>query len=321
MATVTFEGRTYDAVPGEAVLTTLLRQGEAVPHSCRSGVCRSCLLRATHGTPPPISQKSLKNTLQAQGFFLSCIATPESDLTVALPSDDMIGHTTARLLSRELLTPEIFRLIFQTEESFPFIAGQFVTVVHNHSSGLRRSYSIAAPPTDSGLLELHVRQLPGGQMSTWLCETLEIGERVDFFGPEGSCFYLADNPERPLLLLGTGTGLAPLLGIVRDALTHEHTGPIQLFHGSHHADGLYLQDELGGLANAHPNLTYTACTSATGPRADVAAFAAIPNTEGWRVYLCGNPEMVKSAQRKAFLLGAHLTDIYTDPFVRAVTTP
>ncbi|WP_309718256.1 FAD-binding oxidoreductase [Armatimonas sp.] len=321
MATVTLEGRTYDAVPGEAVLTTLLRQGEAVPHSCRSGVCRSCLLRATHGTPPPSSQKPLKNTLQAQGFFLSCIATPESDLTVALPSDDMIGHTSARLLSREPLAPEIFRLIFQTEEPFAFFAGQFVTVRHNHSSGLRRSYSLATPSHSEGFLELHIRRLPGGQLSSWLCDKLELGARVDLFGPEGSCFYLPDDPTRPLLLIGTGTGLAPLVGIVRDALAQGHTGPIQLFHGSRHADGLYLQEELRALADTYPNLSYTACTSATGLRADATAFAAIPNTAGWRVYLCGNPEMVRSAQRKAFLLGANLTDIYTDPFVRAVTTP
>lgn len=315
MPTVTLEGRGCDTAPGETVLTALLRQGEAVPHSCRSGVCRSCLLRATQGTPPPSSQKPLKDTLRAQGYFLSCIATPESALTVALPTGDVVGHSTARLLSRELLAPEIFRLVFRSEEAFPCFAGQFVTL--RRPDGLRRSYSLAAPPTRDGLLELHVRQLPGGQLSGWLCATLEIGERVDFFGPEGSCFYVADDPRRPLLLIGTGTGLAPLVGIVRDALTQNHTGPIKLFHGSRHAEGLYLQGELGALAATHPNVTYTPCTSATGPRADAAAFGAVPNTEGWRVYLCGNPEMVKSAQRKAFLLGASLADIYTDPFVCA----
>ena len=315
MPTVTLDGRTYDTMPDETVLAALLRQGEAVPHSCRSGVCRSCLLRATQGTPPPSSQKPLKDTLRAQGYFLSCTATPESDLTVALPTGDVVGHTTAQLLARELLAPEIFRLVFQTKETFPCVAGQFVTI--RRPDGLRRSYSLAAPPTNQGLLVLHVRQLPGGQMSGWLCDTLEIGERVDFFGPEGSCFYVADDPLRPLLLIGTGTGLAPLVGIVRDALAQNHTGPIKLFHGSRHAEGLYLQGELGALAATHFNVTYTPCTSATGSRADAAAFAAVPNTEGWRVYLCGNPEMVKSAQRKAFLLGASLADIYTDPFVCA----
>lgn len=315
MPTVTFEGRSFPTEPGETVLTALLRQGEALPHSCRSGVCRSCLVRATQGTPPAHSQKALKDTLRAQGYFLSCIAPAESDLTVALPSDGVIGHTRARLLDREPLAPEIFRLRLQTEEAFPFRAGQFVTI--RRPDGLRRSYSLASPPREQGIVELHVRALPGGALSRWLCQELALGAWLDLFGPEGSSFYLPDSPTRPLLLVGTGTGLAPLLGIVRDALAQGHTGPIQLFHGSRHPDGLYLQDELTALAAAHPNVTYTPCASATGPRADVAAFHAVPDTSGWRVYLCGNPEMVKSAQRKAFLLGASLSDIYTDPFVRA----
>ena len=85
-ATVTFEGRTQTLGPGETVLTALLRQGEAIPFSCRSGVCRSCLLRTTQGQPPAAAQKALKDTLRAQGYFLSCIAQSEGDLTVALPS-------------------------------------------------------------------------------------------------------------------------------------------------------------------------------------------------------------------------------------------
>lgn len=315
MPTVTLEGRSHTVEPGETVLTALLRQGEDIPHSCRSGVCRSCLLRATAGAPPPLSQKSLKDTLRAQGYFLACSATPEEDLAVTLPDADAVGHTHAKLLARTELAPDIFRLTLQTEENFPFFAGQFVTV--RRPDGLRRSYSLAAPPDDDGLVELHVRRLPGGALSGWLCDGLVPGDRVDLFGPEGSCFYLPDSPERPLLLIGTGTGLAPLIGVLKDALAQGHTGPIQLFHGSRHPEGLYLQDELQALCTAHPNVGYTPCTSATGSRADTAAFAAVPKTAGWRIYLCGHPEMVKSAQRKAFLLGASLSDIYTDPFVRA----
>ena len=200
-----------------------------------------------------------------------------------------------------------------------FHAGQFVTLRRPH--GLRRSYSLAAPPNKQNQLELQVRHLPGGVLSGWLCTELEIGERVDLFGPEGSCFYLADDPTRPLLLIGTGTGLAPLMGVVRDALAQGHTGSIRLYHGSRHADGLYLQNELNALAAMHPNFFYTACTSVDGPRADATAFKEIPDTAGYRVYLCGHPEMIKSAQRKAFLLGASLSDIYIDPFVRALPAP
>lgn len=317
MATVTFEDRRQVMEQGETVLAALLRQGEEIPHSCRSGVCRSCLLRATQGKPPAASQKAIKDTLRAQGYFLSCLAIPEDDLTVVLPSADAVGHTVGRLALRERLAPEIYRLVFEYEPPFAFHAGQFVTL--RRPDGLRRSYSLAAPSSEQNQLELHVRQLPGGALSGWLCAELRLGQRVDFFGPEGSCFYLADNPRCPLLLIGTGTGLAPLVGIVRDALAQGHTGPIRLYHGSRHTHGHYLQNELNALAAMHPNFFYTACTSADGPRADATAFKEIPDTTGYRVYLCGHPEMVKSAQRKAFLLGASLSDIYLDPFVRAAS--
>lgn len=317
MPTLTLNEQRYSTEPGETVLAALLRQDEEIPHSCRSGVCRSCLLRATQGTPPALSQKAVKDTLRAQGYFLSCVAVPDQDLTVALPSADVVGHTRAVLEQREQVAPDIYRLVLRHEEPFPFHAGQFVTV--RRPDGLRRSYSLAAPPNPSCQLELHVRQIPGGALSTWLCHEVALGTPIDLFGPEGSCFYLPGDPERPLLLIGTGTGLAPLWGIVREALAQRHTGPLRLYHGSRHAEGLYLQDELRALAAAHPNLHYTPCASATGLRADVAAFTDLPDTTGYRVYLCGHPEMVKSAQRKAFLLGASLSDLYTDPFVRAIT--
>ena len=300
------------------MLAALLRQGEEIPHSCRSGVCRSCLLRATQGTPPALSQKAIKDTLRAQGYFLSCVAVPDEDLTVALPSADAVGHTRAILEQREQVAPAIYRLLLRHEEPFAFHAGQFVTL--RRPDGLRRAYSLAVPPNPQRQLELHVRHIPGGALSTWLCRELALGAPVDLFGPEGSCFYVPGEPERPLLLIGTGTGLAPLWGIVQEALEQGHTGPLRLYHGSRHADGLYRQAELRALAAAHPNLHYTPCTSATGLRADAAAFADLPDTSGYRVYLCGHPEMVKSAQRKAFLLGASLADLYTDPFVRAATS-
>lgn len=314
-ATVTLEGRCHTLDPEETVLGALLRQGEEVPYSCRSGVCRSCLLQARQGQPPLSSQKALRDTLRAQGYFLSCIAIPSEDLVVQLPQAGVVGHTIGRLITREPLAPAIYRLVFQQEEAFSFQAGQFVTI--RRPDGLRRSYSLAAPPHAEGLLELHVRQLPGGVVSHWLCQELELGAPLDLFGPEGSAFYLPGEPQCPLLLIGTGTGLAPLFGIVRSALAQGHTGPIHLYHGSRNADGLYLQEALNTLSQLHPNLRYTPCTSATGPRADVRALAEHPRMAGYRVYLCGHPEMVKSAQRSAFLQGASLSRIYTDPFVRA----
>jgi NAD(P)H-flavin reductase len=117
--------------------------------------------------------------------------------------------------------------------------------------GLTRSYSLASLASDS-LLELHVAVRPWGFMSRWL--TTSIGQPVGLRGPFGECCYRPDNRRRPLLLIGTGTGLAPLMGVLRDALTRGHSGPIRIYHGARNLDGLYLWQALLKLAKRHLNV-------------------------------------------------------------------
>jgi len=124
------------------------------------------------------------------------------------------------------------------------------------------------------------------------------------------------------LLIGTGTGLAPLAGIIADALAHQHSGLIHLFHGSQYAGGLYLVEAMRQLASQHENVNYTACVSrAPAPegfaqgRANELALETYPDLKGWRVYLCGHPDMVKITQQRAFLAGAKMRDIYADAFL------
>jgi NAD(P)H-flavin reductase len=158
-------------------------------------------------------------------------------------------------------------------------------------------------------------------MSAWIHESLGVGDTIDVSGPYGNCFYLPDSPTQGLLLIGTGAGLAPLWGIVSDALAQGHTGPIRLYHGSWKPEGLYLVDALQRLAAAHPNFTYVPCVDADAlpdyrvGRADQVAHTDLPELKGWRVYLCGHPDMVKSARKRAFLAGASMQEIYADPFV------
>jgi NAD(P)H-flavin reductase len=123
------------------------------------------------------------------------------------------------------------------------------------------------------------------------------------------------------MLIGTGSGLAPLYGIIRDALSQGHTGPIYLFHGSRDLNGLYLSAELRELMAHYANFNYIPCLSgddvpagyASGRAHDIA-FAQIPNLKNWRIFLCGHPEMVRVTKRKAFLAGAAMKNIYADAF-------
>jgi NAD(P)H-flavin reductase len=231
-------------------------------------------------------------------------------------------HVSARVVSKELVGEDICRLRLLPSRSFPYRAGQYLSL--RRADGLTRSYSLASVPRIDAFLELHIRRMEGGQMTTYLFDELEAGDSVQFFGPSGSCFYLPGREDAPLLLIGAGTGLSTVVGIARDALTTGHTGPVRLYHGSATRAGLYLDRELKRLEVLYPNLRYTPCLDGaekaegcrSGRVTDVA-FGEHPNLSGWRVYVSGTAPMVHAAKRRAYLMGASLADLHADPFEHA----
>ena len=313
MPCVEYEGASCQLADGESVLDGLLRSGVAVPHSCKAGSCGSCLMRAIPpAVPTPRSQAGLKDSWKAQGYFLACVCHPDADLSAGPVGAE--ARLPAAIVSLDYLSDSVLRVRLSTKSPFDYRAGQFITVFR--PDGLARSYSVASLPAER-MLELHVRLLPGGRMSQWLATSAAIGDALQIQGPSGDCFYLAGREDQPLLLAGTGTGLAPLYGIARDALGHGHRGPIHLFHGAVTSAGLYLQDRLENLAAAYPHFTYTATTLDTGNPIDQAIFTRFPKLNGWRAFVCGDPLVVNSLKKKLFLAGAGLNDIHADAFLTA----
>jgi NAD(P)H-flavin reductase len=310
----------FDLGEKQSVLDCLLSHGVPVPFSCRSGVCQTCLMRAVGGTPPESAQAGLKDSLKLQNYFLACVCHPGENLEVALPDDasaEAVIPATVRKL--ELLNDDIMQVSLESHAPIHYKPGQFINLFRDQSLG--RSYSIASVPRLDPHLHLHVRRLPQGRVSGWIHDELRPGQTVEIRGPGGDCFYVPGKPEQGLLLIGTGSGLAPLYGIVRDALDQGHTGPIRLFHGSRDKRGLYLVGELLDMIKQYPNFDYVPCLS--GPevtygfaagRAHEVALREVPKLQNWRLFLCGHPDMVKQAKKKAFLAGASMKDIYADPF-------
>jgi len=318
VAAIAFRGVAYECWDSETVLDTLLRHGIDVPHSCRAGQCMTCILRGLDGLVPPDAQAPLRETLRRQGYFLACCCRPQTPLTVSLPDESAL-YTRATVLENAPLAARIRRVRLLPETPFDYFPGQFINL--HRADGLARSYSLASDPCQDSVLEIHVRHHTDGAMSTWIFDDLNVGGDVDLQGPHGACFYVPGQPEQPLLLIGNGTGLAPLYGIVRAALALGHNGPIHLYHGSRYTTGLYLRDELAALAAAHGNFRYTPCVS--GPdrvsdcrpqRAEAAALADHETLKGWRLFLCGCPPMVQGVRRQAYLAGVDLADIHADPF-------
>lgn len=318
MADLIFEGNHFDRLPHETLLDCLTRHGVQVPHSCKSGVCQSCLMRAIKTDPPPESQKGIRQSLKDQRYFLACMCKPKGRFEATLQAPELI-RIPARVRAVDKLTRRIARVRLDPARTLHYLPGQFLNLYRG--DGLVRTYSTASVPQQDPFLELHVARIDDGRMSTWIHEELQAEAELEISAPLGECHYRPGQPEQPLLLIATGCGLAPLYGIVRDALLSGHTGPIWIYHGSRDRDGLYLVDELRDLAHNFSNFNYQPCLSAgdesegiTSGRANDIAFARHTSLKSWRVFLCGHPDMVSQSKKKAFLAGTALTDIHADPF-------
>jgi len=318
MPTIRFEGKDYCCAEGETVLESLERQGVMLPSSCKAGACQTCLTRALKGTPPPASQQGIKDTLAAQNYFLACMCKPTEDMEIGLAT--VSNKFSAAIISKDQMNESVVRLRLALPDGFCYKAGQFINLTRA-TDELTRSYSLASIPSDP-FLELHIKRVPDGRMSNWLCDDVKVGEALSFFGPSGDCFYLADDPDRSLLLVGAGTGLAPLHGILRDALEQGHRGSIHLFHASLATAGLYLIDELRALSEQFESFAYTPCVlhgeaPTGGKQGNVVDIPGqvLGSLSGYRAYLCGDPQIVNALRQNVFMGGISMQDIHSDPFV------
>ncbi len=314
---IEYEGRSCSVAEGETVLDALLRAGFTVPYGCRAGSCQSCLLRVVEGQPPAKAREGLTPAQVEQRLFLPCVCEPVAGLSVVSPAA-VLPRVPAVVEQVDWLGADVIRVMLRTSDPFSFRAGQFLNLFR--SDGLARSYSIASLPESGGALELHVRVLPRGAMSQWLASAEARGARVEVRGPGGQCVYCSESPEEVLILAGTGTGLAPLLGVVRDAAARGHRGPIYLLHGSGSPRGWYLNAELESLADAVAGLSYVPClrdATERAPALDSQLRELAAGHSGARFYLCGAPKFVQSARKKLFLSGASLRRIHVDAFVVA----
>ena len=322
MAKITYQGKAYACRNDETVLQAFQRYGVCTPFSCRDGICFTCMLKNVNGTPPSRSQAGLREELRALGYFLPCICIPESEMEIETPRQSDL-FMEAVVQRKERLTPEVCRLFLEPLTPFYYHSGQFIRL--RREDGLTRSFSLASLPQDP-CLEIHVKRIPNGAMSSWIFDVLEEQQTLVIEGPLGQCFYTQGRWAETMLLIGTGTGLGPLLGIVREALGKGHTGDIFLYHGSRSLEGLYCREELQNLSETHAQFHYIPCLSGgalvkgiQAGRAWEIAFSKHANLEGRLVYLCGHPEMVHSAKTEALRRGVQQNDLHADPFYYADT--
>ncbi|MCA9650909.1 MAG: 2Fe-2S iron-sulfur cluster binding domain-containing protein [Myxococcales bacterium] len=320
MATVRYGDHRVPLAPGETVLDGLLRAGADVAHACRSGACKACALQAAPGSVPEAAQQGLRASERRRGVFLACQCRPQADLEVhAADHADEVG---AEVIEVAPLSATVTRLRLRPDSPLSHRAGQYVAM--RRADGLTRSYSIASLPQEPWV-ELHVGLVPGGQMSRWVVQQARPGDRVSLRGPYGDCVYVPEEPQAPLLLVGVGTGVAPLWGVAREAVAAEHRGPIVVIEAAATPAGLYLHEPWRALARAHERVELLSCVLAGGDRGELRE-APVDAVAGERfrelgapkdafALLCGDPPIVHRLRRGLFLAGLSSRRIFADAFV------
>lgn len=319
MYTITFNNKRYQCRSDETVLEALLRQGVEVSFSCRKGSCHVCMLKCSAGEMSGDAQDGLRPVFIKNGFFLPCKCKPGDDLVISEIDRESL-YSAAYVLKKEILSETVCRLLIESDTISDYKPGQFVNI-GRPKDGLIRSYSVANHPGEDGYLELHVQRMENGELSNWIFDELQEYDEIDIQGPNGHCYYQPGHPEMPMLMVSTGTGLAPILGILRDAIRHNHTGHIHVYHEGRTGNDHYLDAYMRSLAEKHENINYYPCGLTMGTTEDVPADTAISiihssyyNFTDWMIYLAGSSRMVSEIYADVIAKGAMGNRVFSDAF-------
>lgn len=309
---ITFEGQRYQLKSGERALDAMLRQGAPVHFSCRKGACRSCMLQTVSGYVDPKATEGLPDDLRDMGFFLPCLAADNAQVVAKRPDLSKCMHT-AMVAEKTYAATDIVILKLEPNTALEWQAGQVIGLMSE--TGAMRSYSLVTSSSDY-FLELHIRIFPDGEVSGWVDE-LDVGDIARFQAPSGHFVYADAMADRPLLLVGTGTGGGVLTGIVKDAIAKGHNAPIHLYLGGRTAADLYLTDQVEDLP-PHVKIIRAASREAfndmPATRIVDLAMRAQRDLTQTEVFICGNPDMCESARIAAVRNGAALARLHSDAF-------
>lgn len=318
MSAISYQDQTFSMEPGETVLDALLRAKQDVSYSCQSGICQSCVMVCEEGDVPLVAQKGLKDSQKSMNYFLSCQCKPETPLKVASVDQKKLT-IPGKVTSKEWLNDHVIGLRIAVDMDFH--PGQYVTLWNEDNVG--RSYSIASLP-EEGFIECHIKVIENGAFSQWLKNEVQVGQTIGVQGPMGLCFYQGEGTE-PMLLAAIGTGLAPIVGVLKDALKNGHSGDIHLVVGAKESTGFYKEAWLKEMAEWHSKLTlHWVCQQAPEGAShegimegDIYDYVNthFTSTKGYKTYLCGAESFVKKMKRQVFMNGAAMSDIYSDSFL------
>lgn len=318
MHNIVYNEKKYTCRDDETVLEALLRQGLEASFSCRKGSCQVCILKCCSGDVSGESQESLRPVFIDNDFFLPCQCKPTGDLEIRDIDRDEI-YTPAYVHKKEYLSENVCRLLIECNSITDYQPGQFINL-SRPSDGLTRSYSLASCQDEDYFIELHIQRMDGGELSNWIFDELNELDEIEVQGPNGDCYYQEGLSAAPILMAASNTGLAPIVGILRQSIMSRHTGNIYVYHECKTANDLYLNEFMQNIAEKYENIHYIPCVLESNddslPAQTAASLIASDhgNFSEWLVYLSGSDRMVSKLYAQVIKKGATTNLVFTDSF-------
>jgi CDP-4-dehydro-6-deoxyglucose reductase len=324
-------GKVFRTDGDSSILDDALIHGLNFPYGCQKGFCGKCKATIIEGEvgyegdiPNGITPEEV-----AEGMALLCQCRAKSDISLVINELDSVADIEVRNLpckveSIKRLNHDVTQILLKIpgSESLQYLAGQYVDLIHPNFEP--RAFSIANAPTNSSLIELHVRQIENGKFTNFVFNELEEKSLLRIEGPKGDFFFREDS-KKPVILVAGGTGLGPIKSIIEHAIANKLNRPMYLYWGVRDEVDLYI-DLPAQWANEYDNIKFVPVLSEPNDAwqgrtgfVHESVLSDFDDLTGYEVYACGPPVMVKAAAKTFVEQGMIKDNFFSDAFVFAFT--
>jgi propane monooxygenase reductase subunit len=317
----------------QTVLRSASEQGLMLMHGCKEGQCAACKSFVLDGEDIELDRYStfaLPDYEKEEGFTLLCRAHVFEDVTIELLNFDEemirsglpIQNAVAEVVAIDHVTHDLRHLVLRLIEpaEITFFPGQYMDI-KVPGTQVTRSFSMANTSSkEDGRLEFVIKVYPDGLFSSFLDNQLQVGDRLELTGPFG-VFTLRDAPDKDIIFVGGGAGLAPILALLRSMAERGIDRKGVFYYGARTARDLCFTEELKALETRLPSFRFVPALSEQqddwdGEKGFVTDVLKRHENDLRKAhaYLCGPPPMVEAAMPLLASLGVPEKHIYYDKF-------
>lgn len=309
----------FECSSDQSILDAAKSNKISIEHSCSTGRCGVCVAPLVSGRTRPIKEGIIAESEFNQGDILTCCSAPVTDIQLGIEDLSDMGVIPAvtlpcRISGLNLLNDDVMQVILRTppNSGFNFLAGQYLDLIYR---GIRRSYSIGNKCRDDGKLYLNIKKVEDGEMSDYLFNHAELNNLLRFEGPLGT-FSFREDLSKNIVLLATGTGIAPVKAILEYFEEINFDRNIFVIWGGRHLKDLYWNPGCLSLPLIYiPVLSrQTDWDGAKGYVQD-ALLALELDFTSTTVYACGSEIMIKDALSLLLDNGLPRNRFHSDAFV------